>query len=361
MGFRDRGRSLFFATLLAGRFAFAAEEEVSPWDLSANVREGVGYKDNILLSDLNKEGSVFSLTTIDFFAYHFPLNGWEFTSFISGEDRRYWQSSNVDKEQLLIASADLKRKFNDAWKAGLRLQYIYNDEVFDASVTEGIPVRVAAKLHQISGGPSAIWKLPAKRRLEFSAELARQDFEGSVLDSSWQGGPKILFGQGYGHKSDFTATLQWRDRSYDNRHAPGRADSLHFDSTLFELGVKHYWDEERAWSSRGRAGVEWNWDNGNGFYNFRRWRLSHELGFTRKTFEAKLETKFLHYEYESQISLNGDLRRRTELVFGGRAEQELRKRLKLFAEYEYEWVMDSDFTDRYRAHTVSAGLDFQIK
>src|SRR5688572_1355789 len=37
--------------------AVAAEE--SPWDWSATVRGGLGYKDNILLSDFFKESSVF--------------------------------------------------------------------------------------------------------------------------------------------------------------------------------------------------------------------------------------------------------------------------------------------------------------
>lgn len=361
MGLQGGGRKYFFAMLLAGGVASAAEEDVSPWDVSANIRGGAGYKDNVLLSNLNKEGSVFTLTSLDLFAYHFPLEAWEFTGFISAEDRRYWQSPSVDREDFVLTSADLKRKLGEAWKAGVRAQYLYNDQVFDASVTEGVPVTVPAKLHQFSGSPSVVWNMPGKRRLDLSFEILRAHFEGNELDSSWQAGPKLVFGQGYGRRSEFTATAQWHDRVYDHRRAPDRTDALHFQQPLLELGVRHYWDEGREWSSRGRAGVDWLYDNGSGFYDYRRWRLSHELAFTRQRFEAKLEAKYLHYEYASQISLEGNVRRRTELDFGARVEERLIKRLKLFAEYEYEWVMDADVTDRYQAQVVSAGLDWQIK
>ena len=47
-------------------------------------------------------------------------------------------------------------------------------------------------------------------------------------------------------------------------------------------------------------GIELNEDNGSGFYDYRRWKISKELSFTQGGFEGMLQAKFLHYEYQSQ-------------------------------------------------------------
>jgi hypothetical protein len=342
----------------------AAEETVSPWDWSATLRTGVGYKDNILLSDFFKESSVFTFTDAEAFLFRVPTDGWEFTGIFTGEDRRYWQSESVDKEQLFLTSAEAKKAFAEKWKAGFGLQYFYNNQVFDASVAEGLPFRVRAKLHRFSGGPSLQYDISKKQRLEFTFALIRQEFE-APLDDSWEFGPKLLYALKYGGVgSEFTASLQWRHRAYDHRSAPGYdGKTLTFEIPEFELGVKHYWDHDKHWKSRVRAGIEINQDNGVGVYDFdyRRWKISHELDFTDGGFEGILQAKFLHYEYQHQTIENVGARRRTELVFGGRARKEIVKHFSLFAEMEHEWVMATDFEERYHATTVWGGVEWEVK
>jgi hypothetical protein len=259
-----------FLLLAAGISIFAAEEEatpdVSPWDWSASLRGGAGYKDNVLLSRFFPESSIFSFTEAEAFLFRIPTDGWEFTGVFTGEDRRYWQSPSLDKEQLLLVSADVKKAFAERWKVGMGIGYFYNNQVFDASVAEGLPLRIRAKLHRFSGGNSIEYDLHGGRRLELGFGVVRQNFE-RPIDSSWELGPKLVFAQTYGPGSEFTATFQWHHRTYDHRPATGVPDvrSLTFDIPEFELGIKHYWDAEKHWKSRGRAGVEWNSDNGMDF------------------------------------------------------------------------------------------------
>jgi hypothetical protein len=340
---------------------WAADEETSPWDWSASVRSGAGYKDNILLSEFFKESSIFTFNEADFFVFRVPVDGWELTSVLTGEDRRFWQSETVDKEQLLLATVDVKKAFAERWKAGWNLQYFYNDQVFDASVSEGLPFRVRARLHRFSGGPSLNLDLPGQRRVELTFALIRQNFE-LPLDDSWELGPRLLFAQKYGAGSEFTAMVQWRHRTYDTR-ASFRPEphSLSFDVPEMELGIGHYWDESKHWKSRGRLGLELNEDNGAGFFDYRRWKASQELDFTSGRFEATLKTGFLHYEYMHQFVPDGRARRRTELLFGGRVRRELIKRLSLFAEAEHEWVLATDVEERYHATSVWAGLEWELK
>jgi hypothetical protein len=366
-----RGLLLLFAAggsaLGAEADAAAAEiptEKESLWDWSATVRAGLGYKDNVLLSDFFKESSIFTFTDAEAFLFRLPTDdGWEFTGVFTAEDRRYWESESVNKEQLFLTSGDLKKALGTDWKVGFAAQYFYNDQVFDASVAEGLPLRVRAKLHRGSAGPSVQYDLGSGRRLELSFTTARLEF-GEPLDDSWELGPKLLFAQKFGPaNSEFTAMMQWRHRQYDERQAPDRpGKSLTFEIPEFELGVRHYWDEAKHWRSRVRVGFELNQDNGSGFYDYRRWKVSKELNFTRGGFEGMLQGKFLHYDYRSQtVPPENKARQRTEFVLGGRVRQKLFKRVFAFGEVEYERVLATDFEERYHATTVWGGIEWEVK
>jgi hypothetical protein len=339
------------------------EEKISPWDWSGTLRTGVGYKDNILLSDFFKESSVFTMAGMEAFLFRVPTDGWEYTGFISAEDRRYWQSDIVPKEQYLLISSDVKKAFSEKWKAGLGLQYFYNDQVFDASVTEGLPFRVRAKLNRFSGAPSVQYRISDRSRLEAYFNVVREQFE-LPLDDSWETGPRVVYVQKYGEiGSEISTTVLWRHRTYDTRSAPSFDDkSLVFNVPEFEFGVKHNWDEEKRWKSRVRMGLELNRDNGDGFFDYHRWKVSHELDFTQGGFEGILQAKFLHYEYPHQtVEDIGQQRRRTELVFGARAKQSIMKHLSAFVELEHERVLATDIEERYNATTIWGGVEWEVK
>src|SRR5438067_556355 len=78
---------ILFLLLAASRSIFGAEgQSESPWDWSATLRSGVGYKDNVLLSDLFKESSIFTFNDAEAFLFRIPENGWEFTGVFTAED-----------------------------------------------------------------------------------------------------------------------------------------------------------------------------------------------------------------------------------------------------------------------------------
>jgi hypothetical protein len=335
-------------------------DSVSPWDWSLQVRGGAGHKDNVLLSDFNKESSAFTFTEAEFFLYRAAVDSWEFNSFFSLEDRRLWQSPSVDREQLALASLEAKKKLWEISKVGLNLQYFYNYQVFDASVTEGLPFRILARMHRASATPSWQVDLPGKRRIEATFSVARNLLE-APLDDAWEWGPRLLFGQKFGYGSDLTLFSGWRRRAYDTRLASGTTDQLSYDIWETEASLKYVWDEKKHWRSRFRVGAELNLDNGDGFYDYDKYRLANELSFTSGNFEGILQAKFLYYEYPRQFAANGNGRRRAEVIFGGRLKQAIMKRLNLFVQAEHEWVLATDFLERYRATTVWGGIEWDIK
>src|SRR5688500_7935429 len=93
------GRSMACLKAAARPFAFAAaavfsvsaaEQKEASWDWELYLRGGGGYKDNVLLSDINKESSVFTLTEVEAFVFRLPGDdGWEVTGLAAFEDRRF--------------------------------------------------------------------------------------------------------------------------------------------------------------------------------------------------------------------------------------------------------------------------------
>lgn len=334
--------------------------DVSLWDWSLQLRGGAGYKDNLLLSDFNKESSAFTFSEAEFFVFRAPVDGLELNGFVVAEDRRFWQSPTVDKEQLLLSTADLKKQFRDIWKAGLSLQYFYNDQVFDASIVEGFPFRIPSRVHRFSGNPSLLVELPADSRLELSLGAARQNFE-VPLDDSWEIGPKILFGWKFTPGSDLTLSSHWRQRAYDQRSAmPG--ETLRMNLWEFDAAAKHYWDKGRHWRSRLRFGAELNRDNGAAYHDYQKWRVSKDLEYTGGGWEAKLSARCLRYDYAHQlVTPSGPARRRTEVTLGWRVVREITKSTSLFLESEYEWILASDLTERYSTATIWGGIQWAPK
>ena len=143
MLFRSAG-FLWLAPMIVGEEP-ALDARVSPWDFSGTLRAGAGYKDNILLDKVASESSPFLLSGAELFLIRAPVDNWEFKTILSADDRRYTENQTVDKEQLFFALAEGKRRFLDLWNAGLSAEYFYNDQVFDASVSEQLPIRVKAR------------------------------------------------------------------------------------------------------------------------------------------------------------------------------------------------------------------------
>src|SRR5687767_9674012 len=115
----QKSRIVCFAALTIA--STHAEEDLqdlklSFWEKSVNLRGAFGYKDNVLLSSIRREGSGFWLGGLDFSLIRAGLDGGpQVTLFVSGEDRRYFSSSEVPKEQLVLTQARITKEIFNDW------------------------------------------------------------------------------------------------------------------------------------------------------------------------------------------------------------------------------------------------------
>ena len=339
----------------------------SLWDKTINLRLGVGFKDNVLLSPNAAAESAFIGTGLDLMLWRLPVEGTQFYLFFTGDDTRFLSGRDVNKEQSFIAQTQVKKEFGQHWKTALALQYLYQDQVFDASTIETIFRTVKAQGHSLSLRPSIRRDLPKDYWLELEFIANRQFFK-EPLDDYWQNGPKLTLGRDYGFGSEASLSYEARNRAYDTREQtdsvgiPVTGSSLEFWEHEVELVLRHNWDSKRRWRTTTKLGFELNQDNGSHFYDYFRYQLSQQLRYRTDTWEVKGQAKVYRYDYAHQTvsAIDPTKRNKTLLVLNLRGEKKLTHSLKLFAELEHERSIANLSFDQYRVNTAIAGVDWEF-
>ncbi|MDH7503493.1 MAG: hypothetical protein QHJ82_12385 [Verrucomicrobiota bacterium] len=341
--------------------------EPQPWLLSATARAGAGYRDNVLLSAARPQSSAFGLADLEFFAYRLPIDGTEVTFFASGEHKQFTDVCETDKQQLLIASASIKRRLGNVGTAALSVQYFYMDQVFDASTTEfGVGV-VVARGHSLSGKPRLDIDLGSRTRLEFEGIVGHQWFE-SPLDDYLETGPRIGLSHEFRDRSQIGLSYQLIHRDYATRTQvstegiPLAGTELTYEMHRAELAQRQNWNKRRTFRTTAKLGIEAVHDNGSGYFDYQRYFGDASVRYEPGSWAAKAQVNLSYYEYPIQTATVGDSVRRhkTLLTFTFAATKRLTKRINLFAEYEYEESAANTAFDEYDVNTVSAGLQAEF-
>jgi hypothetical protein len=360
-----------FICFFAAKDALHAQKQdplkpLSVWDKSVNLRFGGGYKDNLLLSNVRTIASGFVATGIDLMVVRLPTDGAQFVFFLNGEDIRYLEGGPVDKEQTLIAVSQVKKDFAENWTVGLEAQYIYQDQVVDASTTETNQT-VLAQGNGFSVRPTIRRDFSKNTWLELGLGVNRQYFK-APLDDYWEGGPKLTLGHEYGNRSEWTLSYDLIRRAYDNREQLTKdgisiaQSSLEFTRNEFDLTVRNNWDHKRRWRTTTKIGFELNEDNGSGYFDYKRYYVAQQLRFLTSKWELQGRIKFNYYDYAIQTvnDINPATRNRTGVILNLRGDRQLTKAIKLYGVFEHERVLSNRTTDQYRVNVVSGGVDWEF-
>jgi hypothetical protein len=345
------------------------------WDYDVEIRASAGYKDNLLLSHNHPEGSAFIATGTDLSLWRISPDQMQVFFFLMGDDTRYLQSSTDPNEDFWVATARLMKPLNTNWLGQINLQYVYEDQVVDASITETNLTPLKATGHIIKAAPSLRRILPHRFWIEGEFAIDR-DFFHAPLDNFWQYGPKLTLGRDYKNRSriELSQTLDWRD--YDTRNQTDTTGAtipgthLTFTRYEVELALHHNWDDARTWRSNTRLLFGINRDNGSGYFDFERYLFSQDLRYVAPKWEIRAQGKVMYYNYDVQTTAPATIsagtqemfsrRVRTEYILELRAERALTKHLKAFATFERDEAFSNRAFDEFSANTVSAGLSWEL-
>jgi hypothetical protein len=339
----------------------------SLWTRTFDFRTGAGYKDNVLLGHYQKEGSGFWLGGVDIFILRIPVDGTQISLFLSADDKRYFSTSAIDHEDLALLNFEVKRDLTHGWNAGAGVQYLYQDQLFDTSVSETNREVIPVVGHAFQLTPFARKELPGHFFVEGRLQMLRQYLQ-QPLDDYWQGGAKGIVGRQFGYGSEVTLSYEYHQLRYDRRFAVDfEARSLP-DQVLAEgqqegeFSLKYYWDPARRWRTWTRLGLQENRDNGGGFFDYRRYAATQQLSFKKGRWEFQTGIRWRYYDYLVQkVDFNNSDHRRLTLIDSNiRLEAKLGKIWKLFSEFEHESSISRQLLDDFQVNTLCAGVEFEF-
>jgi len=360
----------FFATFALASPAMEDESDklFSAWEPGLTLRAGTGYKDNVTLASKNEDASPFAHAAIEAVLLRLPVDGNQLTLSLIGEDTRYWEAQSVDHENLFLAQSEVRRIWENDWEASFGVDGFYLDQVVDFSITqtnrEALPVR--------GGGLTA--RPGARRDLSDAVWLsldlpATLQWYNDAVDDFWELGPRVTLGRTYGCQSEISAGYAFTHRRYDDdlaRDSAGaieepnvtRADSQQDVSVIW----KHHWDVNRRWRSTTKLGFRRSEDNAGGYFDYDRYEISHQLRYKTSKWELSAEAGLASYRFPVQTVSEIDLhhRRRADLRLTARAERQVAKYVRLYAQFEHEQTQSNDPLEEYTVNTVGGGISLEF-
>lgn len=344
------------------------EFKIPLWYENGSVHAGLGYKDNVLLSSSTSRGSGFWSAGADMMVYRLPSGGWQFHGLASFDNIGYLDKSiGVGNEQSGVGMAQVTKSLGHDWKMGLGGNYLYQNQVFDASVTETNQYTNTQVLGHNLTGRWFVRKDFKPYWIEAEASVSRQ-WLATPLDSFWQTGPRLTLGRSYGHGSDVALTYQWSHLAFDTREQftaegdPETDTHLRFHGQVVEAAWHHVWDKEKHWHTVTKLGLDINQDTGSGYFDFMQYRLMEQIKYRGKTWEVSAYFRAGYYDFSVQTVSATDLalRRKTMLSAGLRGEKNLSKSFKVYASCTYDDSLSNVSYDRYQSRLVSGGVEYHF-
>jgi hypothetical protein len=343
-------------------------DESMLWDRQFILSSGIGYKDNVLLSAFNPRGSAFVDNGVDLMVLRLPLDGWQVTGSLIGDDLRYWHDVGADREDSFISSVEVRRELPRGWQAGLEARGLYEHQVVDTTTSAGTPTAALVDGFGLTGQPFVQKNLP----LGFSAKVqlpVTRWLLGPPLDNSWEFGPAATVTWQGGRRTELSFTYGASVQEHDTwvaLDAYGRPlpERLQTFQNRYELAWRQYWDADRAWRSATRLSYTDKTDNGGGYFNYHQPAVTEELRWQARGWRVQAEGQMTaqHYPVQGVGILNGETLARTLWSVSGEIERRLSGGLKIYARGEYQQSLSNEAlgADSYHATTLSSGVRWEF-
>ncbi len=367
--------AVFFAIFTP---ASAAEPGVAPqnapedpfaiptWSLSTSLSAAAGYRDNVLLSSSNPDGSGFLRGEAEVMLLSLPVRGWDGFMFFNVTETHFFSAQDTDHERSAIITSEAHWQAAAAVKVGGQVQLYHFDQVFDVSTTEATLDTAQLKVTGATLAPSVRWNFARNWWVEARA-AGRKDSYASDVDDYREGEGSARLGRdgASGSVLSFAATRQWR--SYDSREqytAAGRplaGTHLKFLKTGLSARYTLVPDAAKHWRFALTALVEENRDNGSGYFNFDRQQLTADLTWKGKDWEVRCSAGVAHYDFPVQqvgIGIAPENRQKKEYRLTVETTRRLTAAWSAVALFETERAFSNDDRSQFRVKTGYVGLQW---
>jgi len=353
------------------------ELEIPVWTTTVTLRSSGGWRDNALLSGTNAQDTPFAGYGFEAFLLRMPLDAHRWTLFVGGEERRYLKTVDsgltgqpVEGDAWLSTYGEYRYQSPSGWSPGLVGQYLYANQVFDASTLADGLGSVRTKVHSLTAHPSVRWTRGRGFRWEIGHQWQRQNFN-PPLDGFWQTGPRSVIAWDYAENSAFEATVRYESRPYDSRPAanllgvPEPDTIARFTQLNADLAWKHQWSAQPRLRSTVRLFQMVNRDQAVGFYDFNRWGVAGTLRWEVSRWGTQCGARWSQWDYQRQFISPApeDLfkyRHTQDVETNARLYRKLGRHATVFAEYLFERQNSNVLLYTYASHTATGGLEWEF-
>ncbi len=345
---------------------FMAELSTKPgWDVDLKVRTGLGHGDNVLYGAFEQVGSGYLFGALDGLIYRLPEPG-QANAYIYfyGEHLSYFE--DVDDGRLYITQGQVTQGWKENRNIGLMGTHIFYDQVFDASADLDTLDTFGVSAHQFEVSPHVEVYFNDGSVFKLEAVFGGTRYEDSYEDSNNSGG-RLTFRREFSEVSSLEAIYTNDHRNYREK-SPRDADGYAMDGLLqfrIQQGALN-------WRRNASSPTGWNFlssakyllqeDNGSGYYDYRRFRISQSAARLTEDWETKLVAAYSRYDYVVRPAETGG----TEFLYREGMEltlnlkRTLNDRAKLFFDGQFEHNHSNSLENVYDATRVVLGIEWAL-
>ncbi len=336
------------------------------WDGSLTLRLSGGYRDNPRLSALNPAGSSFVAGGGEFMLFRLPIDGHEVSLYASIDHLAYLERGFAP-ETLIALDARYTRTWREVWSAGASVEYLYLKQVFDASEIEGIPLVLPTQGHTFTFRPVVGYDLGPPGKVEVEWEASRQ-WLSEPLDGFVDQGPRLGWLWSFGRRRSLGVSCRFRDREFDERQ-PFDQDgkelptALRYEQHEVEVAWRHAWGEGERWRTVLRPGWVVSHENGGGYFDYDRLQVAGTVRYLGEHWEARIDGRARWYTYPGQAPLNNQgagERRRIDVGGTLRGDWKVRKGVRVFIQFEFEFSDEDALVADYHANGLGLGVELEM-
>lgn len=336
------------------------------WSISTSLNAVVGYRDNVLLSPVNADGSGFIRGEADAMLLRVPTGNLDGYVYLNLLETRYFSADQTDHERSGFVTSEIRWQAGENLKFGLTGLAYHQDQVFDVSVTEVSLDTAQLKVTGATLAPFVRWNFSANWWLE-ARSTGRKDHFAENIDGYTQGEGSLGIGRKWESGSELSLTGERRWRSHDSREQytgsgrPITGSLLKAQQNEFTVKYALVPDAKRQWKATFTATQEENRDNGTGYFDFNRRLFSAALSWKPAAWDVNLSAGFTDYDFPVQlvgIGIAPENRHKQEYRVTLEVTRRLTPALALLAGYETERAVSNDDRSRFRINTAYVGLQW---
>jgi len=347
------------------------EIAVKLWETEFNFRLGTGYNDNVLLSPFGTQEGGLLKTDLEIFSWRLPeKNKADIYWYLIGENVYYPDIDTVENERLIILQYKLDKPTSPKLRLGTTLQYIYSDQVFEVGFSELDTEQSILESNQFAIRPFISHSLSPEKMLQLELPVKRNFFRDSIDDYT-EPAIKFLYSQKYGFSSKLKSSYEFGRRYNDNKPIKDE-DGFSLEGTKvnwkwhrLSCEIKHNWNEKKSLRTKSKLSIRFNEDNGQGYDDFTRYRLSQRIGYELNRWMISATVNISYYRYSVQPAdllniLDQSKRKRTEFNTNMHIERTVSEKIKLILEFIHKENDSTRSTEEYFMNAVTIGIDMGI-